>query len=150
MKNAIGRVVFALFLVAGARAWAQETPPNAMTADIRTLIEVTGAGEAGVKMMQDMIASMREVLPDVPEEYWTRFAAKVDPDGLIQLCIPIYAKHFAHEEVKQLLEFYRTPLGQKLITALPAVAEEAMAVGQQWGESLAAQVLQELNVDERD
>ena len=40
----------------------------------------------------------------------------------------LYEKHFTHDEILQLTEFYRSPLGQKTITGLPAIMKDAMAV----------------------
>ncbi len=43
--------------------------------------------------------------------------------------IPIYAKYFTLPEIKQLTTFYRTPLGQKTLTAMSQANGEALQAG---------------------
>jgi len=60
-----------------------------------------------------------------------------EPGGMIDRLTPVYAKHLTHDDIKQLLVFYRTDLGKKIINRMPVVTSESMAVGQQWGAGLA-------------
>ena len=43
-----------------------------------------------------------------------------------------------------LLAFYRTPLGQKMIAKMPALMQDSMTVGVQWGQSKAAEIVERL------
>lgn len=43
---------------------------------------------------------------------------------------PLYARHFTTDEVRQMAAFYRSPLGAKILTTMPAVVNESMALGQ--------------------
>jgi hypothetical protein len=54
------------------------------------------------------------------------------PDGVLPEIIDLYAKHFTHDDVLGLLEFYGSPVGQKAITVMPLLMQEGAAVGQQW------------------
>jgi hypothetical protein len=49
--------------------------------------------------------------------------------------------------MRQLITFYRQPIGQKLLEKTPIVAQESMAVGQQFGQSIAVE-LQRLVTEE--
>lgn len=73
--------------------------------------------------------------------------AKVDPDDLSSLAIPIYAKHFTDREIDALLEFYRTPVGRSIVSKMPKVMQESMAAGQAWGRDLMQEVLRDLQAD---
>ncbi len=72
---------------------------------------------------------------------------EVDASTLIELVIPIYDKYYTHEDIKGLLEFYTTPLGQKLIKVQPALTADSMAVGRQWGRMMGEKIGQRL-IDE--
>jgi hypothetical protein len=48
--------------------------------------------------------------------------------------VPVYQKHFTAEDIDGLLKFYRSPLGQKVITEMPSTMAEGMQIGQQWGQ----------------
>ena len=40
----------------------------------------------------------------------------------------IYDKHFTHEEIKELIAFYGSPTGQKLLEETPALTKELMEI----------------------
>jgi hypothetical protein len=50
---------------------------------------------------------------------------------MLDAMVPLYARHFTADEIKQLAAFYRTPVGQKTMTEMPSLMMEAMQVGQQ-------------------
>ena len=52
----------------------------------------------------------------------------------------LYAAHFSEAELKQLLAFYRSPIGVKLITEQPKVGEESLQFAQDWANKLSDQV----------
>ena len=108
------------------------------------LLRVTGAGELGVRMMRQMIDVQRQTLPDVPDKFWQDFMAEVGPDDLNRLVVPVYARHFTVEEMESMIAFYRTPVGQKLVSKLPAITAESMAVGRQWGMELGVRIARKL------
>ncbi len=119
----------------------------------RELLEVSGAGQMGLQVMQQMLASFKSTMPDVPQEFWDEFIRDVDPDELVKLVIPIYVKHLTKEEMEAAIAFYKTPAGQAILAKLPMIMQESMTAGQQWGMQLAAEVqrrLQEKNKKEVD
>jgi hypothetical protein len=52
----------------------------------------------------------------------------------------IYASNFSAEELRTITAFYRTPAGQKFLQKQPIVAQQTMAAGQQFGQSIAADI----------
>jgi hypothetical protein len=44
--------------------------------------------------------------------------------------ISIYVKVFSEEELKGMLEFYKSPVGQSVLSKMPAVMQESMALAQ--------------------
>ena len=148
MKTAIVRLTLVIMLLAPCGSALGRSAPSAeKQEDIRRLMEVMGAGQMGLQMMNQMLGPMKEMMPEVPEEIWTRFIAKVDPGELTELIVPIYAEYFTHDEIKGLLAFYRTPLGKKVIATMPAIMQESMVAGQKWGEQLAQEVVDELKAE---
>lgn len=114
---------------------------------IEELLELTGSGDIGVQVMHGMIASMKQSLPQVPEEWWEAFMARTDPDDLNRMVVPIYERHFTDQEIDAMIDFYRSPLGRSIISKMPVVVQESMAVGQTWGRRLAEEVLRDLRED---
>src|SRR5207248_708744 len=60
----------------------------------------------------------------------------------------IYARHFTADELKEIIAFYRQPVGQKMVDKMPVIAQQSMVAGQafgrQIGEELQARMREEL------
>lgn len=67
-----------------------------------------------------VIASMQEVMND---------PALVDE--ILAETVPLYARTFSADELKQIAAFYRTPVGAKMLSAMPQLMGEGMQIGQQ-------------------
>ncbi len=151
-------LAFSLLLPAGAFAAPRTAPPTApaaapasapvaptidpaFEADIRQLLAVTGSAALAKQMMTQMLPQLKQLAPSLPASFWTDFEASVDTNELIDLMVPVYARHLTDDDVKALVAFYQTPTGQKYISVSPAIAQDSMMVGRQWGESLAMRVL---------
>ena len=50
----------------------------------------------------------------------------------------LYSSNFSAEELRAVTAFYKTPVGQKYLQKQPALAQQSMTVGQQFGQSIAA------------
>jgi hypothetical protein len=94
------------------------------------------------------IAAMRRARPDVPDQFWQDFAVEfkrqASPNELMQAILPIYDKHFTHQEIRQLIAFYQSPLGRKISTTLPEIQRESVEAGRAWGERLGDRMHKEL------
>ena len=117
---------------------------SAKIASIKTMLELTGSGNLGVQVAQNMLASFRKSLPDVPEIFWSDFSKEVNPEVLTSMIIPIYDKHYSFDEINKMIEFYRTDLGKKIISATPEIMQESMQVGQIWGKEIGQKVYENL------
>ena len=108
---------------------------------IRELIIITGSHTLAVQMVDLLIPQLQEMTPEVPDEFWQELKSQFDPQGFIDLVIPIYRDHYTNEEILQLIDFYRTPLGQKVIRETPKIMEESYLAGQEWGQQIAAKAI---------
>ena len=50
-------------------------------------------------------------------------------DQALDRMYAIYAKHFTADELKQMVAFYKTPVGAKTLVEMPAVINETMQTG---------------------
>lgn len=60
----------------------------------------------------------------------------------MQEVVVLYDAHFSHDEVRGLIGFYSSELGQKTIRVQPQITPESMAAGQAWGQSLGPEIQQ--------
>jgi uncharacterized protein len=139
-------VVIAVLTLPAPRLFAEGTDPEqaAKERDIRELMDLSGAVKVGPQVMDQMIDQFTKVLPQVPAEYWTELRKEMTTDGLIKLIVPIYDRHFSHDEIKQLITFYHSPVGAKLAHELGPIMQESMAAGQAWGRDIAEHVTHQL------
>ncbi len=112
--------------------------------DIEKLLRVTGSAQMGIQVMNQMIESMKTAMPQVPAEFWSEFQKEVDPDELTQLVVPVYDRYLTHDDVKQLIAFYETPAGKKLVSVQPSIVKDSMRAGETWGQQVARRVLSRL------
>jgi uncharacterized protein len=125
--------------------------------DIRKLIELTGAKTLGEQLMsagmEQFRASVLDSQPDNPrakqfvDAFVARFQEHFDPKSLGEAEIPIYDKYLTVEDLKGLLEYYSSPLGQRMLKVLPEIAQESQAVGFSLGRKAAQQTMEDLKAD---
>ena len=128
-------------LLATAPLRGEDRPaPSAPEALARELMHVSGAGEMGKQMMVQMIPMLKQMQPDLPEDFWSEFVASVDPAEIEEFVVPVYVRNLTVEEMTAALEFYKSPAGQSLLRKMPQVMQESMAAGQAWGAELGERV----------
>jgi hypothetical protein len=124
---------------------AEKIDPEKETA-IRKMFEVMGTQKMMEQVVVGAIANIRPTLVTnlPPGEYreklvdlfFQKFQAKFQVQYLMELSIPIYAKHFTKTEIDGLTAFYQTPLGQKALSVLPESLAEIQKVSGSFGEKL--------------
>jgi len=62
------------------------------------------------------------------QRYRELFTQKINLGQLIDdLSYPLYDKHFTENELRDLIAFYKTPTGQKIISVMPALMMDSMS-----------------------
>lgn len=115
---------------------------------VKTLMDKSGSLSAADTMMDQMIPALTKMAPqEIPASFWSGFRQKWEAksrEKLVDIYTPIYRKYFTLSEIREMISFYETPVGQKLATSLPAITREGFAAGQQLGEEIAAEMIREL------
>ena len=118
---------------AAPAAAPQASGDPAKIADIRKLISLTGGDKVGEQMIEQMIKSFSAYNPNIPAEFWNEFKKNIDVNKINEMNIPVYDKYLSADEIKETIKFYESPVGKKLIEALPKILEETYTAGEQWG-----------------
>lgn len=137
------------------------TPEKA--AEIKQLLELTGAYRVGQMMGSTVIRNMSDALrrsrPDIPTELFGVLADEVtaviaeemsSTGSFSDVVAAVYHKHFTLDEIRGLVEFYQTPLGRKLAQELPTMTQESIQAGLKWGQSLAPRIEQRVRARFRE
>jgi hypothetical protein len=108
------------------------------------LMEVTKLDAPLENMKEQLFDIIEKGYPQVPAEVWVKMRAEFKISEIKQIAAQVYAKHFTKAEIDELLGFYKTPLGQKLLAEQPAMYQELAAAGQEYGKSVATKVIAQL------
>lgn len=76
-------------------------------ADIKRLLDVTNAGMLHVEFTNQFIETTQKDNPKIPDKFWKEITADLTRDKLVELYVPSYDKRFTHDEIKQLITFYK-------------------------------------------
>lgn len=128
-----------------------EPSPEAV-AVAEQIIEVSGAKQRSMEMVDAMIpgaiATLKKEAPDIPDDvlnlFKTAFRHEVEkslPD-MLHAEARLYAIHFTVAELNELLAFYRTSLGQKMLVEQPKIFAEIIPLGQAWGREVGIRAMQ--------
>lgn len=82
--------------------------------------------EESGKATQQQIQKIRKAVIQYADEIYD------DPD-YVQSFAAIYRKEFTNDELQQLLDFYRTPLGKKTLDKMPLLFQQGAEIGQRLG-----------------
>src|SRR5467141_2100468 len=133
-------------------------PSNVMDAtketDIRSLMELVGARDLVQDGASNAIEQSREkLLVTVPNDdkgqaFVNAFAAsyqkRFDADRVTEQLVGIYDKHFTEDEIKGLLQFYGSPLGQRVAAEMPKISREIQSATRVASNKAAKEALAEL------
>jgi hypothetical protein len=87
------------------------------------------AGDLNViaaKMRQDLAPRMSELTGEVAK---------------------LYTQRFTEQELKDILAFYKSPVGQKLVVEQPKIADGSLKFAQDWANKLSDQVVEQMRAE---
>jgi hypothetical protein len=134
----------------GGAALAQPAPSASAVSTAKELVETKG----GAAMFDPVIISVVEQtkaalvqtnpqltkdLNDVATQLRTEFIPK--RDELMNQAAKLYADRFSEQELKDMLTFYKSALGKKMVAVEPQVLDETFNYIQQWGQRISEDVM---------
>lgn len=150
MKGAMRPAVVALTLMGlGTVAEAQQPSATAIQT-AKEIVNVTGAMALFNPLIPGVIEQAKNLFlqqnPGLSKdlnEITTKMRADLTPrfGELTSEVAKLYASHFTEAELKELLAFYKTPVGMKLIVEQPKVGEEGLKFAQTWANNLSDEVI---------
>jgi hypothetical protein len=151
--TAILSLMATIICVAPARA---QEPPATSVALAKELIMLKGGNSMLDPIIPGVIESAKNVLLQTSpmlakelNEVAAHLRQEMDPkrDELVTLMARNYATKFTDAELKELLTFYKSPLGKKMITDEPQVIDQSMSRVQAWSNSFSEQMLVRIRAD---
>ena len=134
----------ALILIASVISFYSYSQTDSSLKHARELIEVTGAAKVAGQVMNNMISSYKKQLPNVTADFWDETIKEINVIDLADIVAPIYSKYYTDEELTKLIEFYKSPLGRKVVEKLPMITQDSYAAGEEWGKKISERVVARL------
>jgi hypothetical protein len=123
-----------LFLFATSLTFGQVDKAYHKT--LHKMFEASGAEKTYEVVILQMFTMYKEIYTTVPEDLWDDLEKefrKTSFKELVDLLAPVYYKHLTLKDLESLIEFYESPVGQKLVEKTPLITQESMVIGQEWG-----------------
>lgn len=114
--------------------------------DIRALLELVVPRDRMNQRFNDLLGLLKVAMPQVPEKTWQEVFAEVrfDSNMMLEVYVPLYDWHYTHDEIKQLIKLYESPLGRKLGNNSEFIELQATRSGEKMGEELIKRVQEKL------
>jgi len=99
--------------------------------DVVTYIKMSGAAA-------NMTAVLEPVIEQIPADKREDFKKDLESilPGLYDKMAVSIMKHYTHDDIKKMMEFYNSPIGKKIQEVTPKMTKEQMQAGQDWGMEL--------------
>jgi uncharacterized protein len=78
---------------------------------------------------------LNEIATKLRADYAPRFAEPLNTAA------KTYASKFTEPELKELLAFYRSPIGKKVVVQEPEILQQSMAIVDRWAEDLSQEII---------
>jgi len=143
MKKIISLLIF--WIAFFALSFGQVNDEYSKT--LKEMFRVSGSEETYQAAVKQMFEMFRQQKTNVDEEVWVEFEnefSKTSINDLVDMLAPVYFKYMSQEDLKELIRFYQTPVGQKFANSTPLIMQESMQIGQQWGMKLGQEITMKL------
>ena len=122
-----------------AQTSADDSP--ATKADVEQYFQIVKSHDMMKKLMASMSQSLHQITheqylkhkDELPADYESKMTARMDElfdnmpwDEMKQAMVPAYQKHFTKGDIDNLVAFYSSPTGEKLLRELHSVTAESM------------------------
>lgn len=141
---------------AAAQAPAAANPSPTAVLIAKQIVELKGGDAMFAPIVRGVVEKARQTFLQA-NFMWSKdineIAAVMHKDydsrvsDLIDANARIYATHFTEAELRDMLAFYKSPLGQKMIAEEPKVIDESMANAGQWADNLSQDVLARMRAE---
>jgi|GEM_PF-1639960 len=101
-----------------------ETMQKAVQQQMKPMLEQAMKDESVVAMDPEL----RDKLQALVLKHVTRSMNLYPVSELLEDFLPVYQRHFTHEDALAVIAFYGSPAGQRLLDATPLITQEGMTV----------------------
>ncbi len=120
---------------------------TAYVEDLMKLQQLMGLQDNAYDIKNYMINRFRTMANEVDSVYWANLSNSIDISEYLRMNALTFASVFSREEIKELLKFYESPLGRKVVLTMEAIHSELANNEGLWAESIRVIILKKLQED---
>jgi hypothetical protein len=147
-KHSWTLIVCLTVLFAAGSARSQTPSPDAMAAARELIVTMRAVDSIKATMpaiMQTIKPAIVQGRPQVERDYDAIVPLMLESlnarmNEVIEQIAAIYARNFTADELREAVAFYRGPTGQKFVQKQPTIAQENMALGQRFAQSISGEL----------
>jgi uncharacterized protein len=149
-----GRVVAVVVLMTVLQTHDAAAMDAEKHANIEALLKDTGMlanmNRAIDLLVPQLMGNLKKINPEIPGALWNEFTdicteeMKRSLPELEEPVIAIYDANFSADEIKQLVAFYKSPIGRKIVIQLPQLMQQSLTMGQSWGRQAGARAVERI------
>jgi hypothetical protein len=145
-----------VWLAGGTPAGAQQQPSPSAIATAKELLQVKGATTMFDPIIPGIIESTKNmILPTNPglfkdvNEVATKLRNELAPrrTEVVDRIARFYAQRFTEAEMKEVIAFYKSPVGKKFVTEEPAVIDQGLQNAEAWSKQMADEVMNKFRAE---
>jgi hypothetical protein len=138
---------------ASAQAPTANPPSPAALLLAKQIVEIKGVRDAFQPIVIGVVEKTKQLFMQTNfmwqkdiDDIAAGLQKKYDPrvSELTDASARIYATHFTEQELRDLLAFYQSPLGQKELAEEPKITEESMVYAGSWADNLSSEVIADM------
>ena len=143
-------IALTLLALAPAGEGSAQSPPSAVAVALAKEIIIAKGTSAGfdsigpsiieraksvyLQLNPSLARDLNEVAAKLKLEYAPRFAEPLNEAARA------YAAKFTEQELKDILAFYKSPIGKKVVVQEPIIVEESLAAADRWAQGLLEEI----------
>lgn len=125
------KIIFLIAIFSVSFGYAQTK-----TEKVKELISLSGTFTLSKKIESELISRYKKQYDNVPDSVWKSIEPKINIDELVNEVADIYVSKFIDKEIDQLIIFYKSDLGKKLIQNSPIIMTEIQGASSNWAKKV--------------
>lgn len=136
-------VCITLIILAFSPCMAKAPPAGSYYKDFVKFLEVSGATGAQKVMLRGMFKQFKK-MPNINPEVFKNMEKIMikELNVLNRRLLPVYKKHLSQKDLKEIIKFYESPVGKRMVKSQPLIMDESMQIGAAWGQDVVKRLME--------
>ena len=138
-KRSIISVLFIIFCAGAMSLTAQTDKQPADTAKVNNilyLLKISGTADFAYLIVDDVIKNYQQYVKNTPNGYWDKVVQETNIKPFLDSIVTVYEKRFSNDEIKELIKFFESSVGNKWAIELKTMNDEVMTQANIFGQNL--------------